>query len=686
MEEVKQNLNNLTSPDYTKIQEKPKNTKWKFFAFLLLKIAAVILLLAIILAAILGLIYYNNFKQAATLSFAAKDNLDLAVHKMVNREFDQAAELIGQANSQFQQAKELLDKVIIVRYIPYVGLQVKSVDKLLISGIDLTASGQKVVLLINDIIQPLNNESITYVSITPAQKKEILNKIVASEDLLVEVQKQIDAAGEAIDSIQEKKLIKPLRDGIIPLKTNIPIIKDLIDHSLPMLQVIPQIVGFAKPQSYLFLLQNNNELRPTGGFIGTYGILKLQDGEIQEFETDNIYNLDKSSQAILKEPAPAPIAKYLEQTNWSLRDSNWSPDFPTSAQKALYFYEAENKILADLKKAGQEIKGDSGVVVEDTIPYQPVNGVIAMTPEIIVELLKITGPITVDGVGFSADNFQEELEFQVGKKYEELGIARSERKNIIKKLADQIKIKLMSLPLHRAVDLLQLAYRSLDQKQILIYSLDADLQQLILERGWGGAIKSTDSDYLMVVDSNLGSLKTDQFMERYVSYSLNQKGNDLVAKVIITYKNNGHFDWKTTRLRSYTRVYVPLGSELISSSGAMANDKERDKQRTPGQVEVAEELGKTYFSAFISIEPQESGVLSFEYKLPVRIKDQIDKGNYGLLIQKQPGVIHNLTLALNFVKNIKSASPAEAESEWFNNTYNLVFSLTEDKQIIINLK
>lgn len=80
-----------------------------------------------------------------------------------------------------------------------------------------------------------------------------------------------------------------------------------------MLQVVPRLVGFEEPETYLFLLQNNHELRPTGGFIGTYGILKLQDGEIKEFETDNIYNLDKSTQPILQESAPEPIAIYLEQ-------------------------------------------------------------------------------------------------------------------------------------------------------------------------------------------------------------------------------------------------------------------------------------------------------------------------------------------------------------------------------------
>ncbi len=84
------------------------------------------------------------------------------------------------------------------------------------------------------------------------------------------------------------------------------------------------------------------------------------------------------------------------------------------------------------------------------------------------------------------------------------------------------------------------------------------------------------------------------------------QGDDLIGKTEITYQNNADFTWKSTRLRTYTRVYVPLGSELISSAGAMENDKIKDPQLQAGQVEAATEFGKTFFGAFISIEPHET--------------------------------------------------------------------------------
>jgi len=685
LDQNNQNLNNqIPAPDFSKIAEKPKKPYLKKAIYLVLKIILSLVIAALIFGAVMGFVYYKNIKQSYDLSLQAKADLEQALHKIINREFTNGADLIKKANAEFTQAKDSLDKVILVRQLPYIGVQAKAVDQLLIAGINLTDSGAKVVLLINDIVAPLANESITYATITPQQKKDILNKIVQSESLLVEVQKQIDDATTAIDSIPQDDLVKPLRDGIQPLKENLPKVKNLIDNSLPLLKIIPKIAGFEQPKSYLFLLQNNSELRPTGGFIGTYGILKLQDGEIKEFDTDNVYNLDRSTQSVVKEPSPWPIAKYLEQKDWALRDINWSPDFPTTAQKAIEIYDKENQVLEDLRKSGKKIIGEKGVEITNTIPYENnLYGVIAMTSEILGELLKLTGPVVAGDMVFTDTNYQDQLELMVGKLYQELNIPIAQRKGIIKNLADQIKVKLMTLPLSKLPDVLEVGFKALNQKQVLIYAQDQDIEKLVLDRGWGGEVKDTNNDYLMVIDSNMASLKTDQYVDRSINYSIQWQGQDLVAKTTITYKNKAEFTWKSTRLRTYTRVYVPLGSELIRSSGVMENDKIKDPSHQPGQVEVVQELNKTYFGAFISIEPQETGVLSFEYKLPDRIKEQINKGGYNLLIQKQPGVIPDLTLDLKFDKNIKSAAPAEEEKEWFNTSYNYSTALDADKQIFV---
>ncbi|MCX6740076.1 MAG: DUF4012 domain-containing protein [Candidatus Parcubacteria bacterium] len=680
MSDSNNNLVGLNSPDFTQIKETPKNSKYKKALFFGLKILIVLIILAIIGLGVLGLVYYNNIKQAYNLSLSAKDDLEQSLHVIINRDFKSGAKLINTAHGKLADARGLLDKVKIIKNLPYFEIQFKAVDELLIAGINLTDSGEKVVLLIEDITAPLKNESITYENLSAQQKRQILEKIVASEDMLYELQDRIDEADKAIAEIPSDKLVGPLREKFEPIRDNLPKAKMMIDNALPLLRIIPKIAGFDETKSYLFLLQNNSELRPTGGFIGTYGILKLKDGDLISFDTDNIYNLDRSTQAILKEPTPWQIAKYLEQKDWSMRDINWAPDFPTTALKSLEMYDKENKLIIELKKQGKKIIGEKGVEIKDVLPYEEnLSGVIAMTPEILGGLLKITGPVVAGNMVFTDSNYQEQLELMVGKLYQELDIPISQRKGIIKELADQIKVKLMTVPMSQVPDLLDVAFEFMNQKQILIYVKDPEIQKMVLARGWAGDVKQTEGDYLFVVDSNMAALKTDQFVKRTIKYSLAQRNGDLIAKAEIVYQNNADFTWKSTRLRTYTRVYVPSGSELVSSSGAMENDKIKDPLGQAGQVEAGSEFNKAFFGAFISIEPHETGTLTFEYKLPARIKEQIRANTYNLLVQKQPGVLPDLTLDLKFGKNIKSAVPAEPENEWFNTNYNNEIVLDGDK-------
>ena len=224
------------------------------------------------------------------------------------------------------------------------------------------------------------------------------------------------------------------------------------------------------------------------------------------------------------------------------------------------------------------------------------------------------------------------------------------------------------------------------EKHILVWSKNQELQTLINREGWGGEVISSAGDYLSVIDANLAGLKTDGVMDKKISYSFSPDAlGNLRAKVSITYKNNGTFTWKTTRYRTYTRIYVPTGSTLIRGSGMLENDKLSNPLGRPGKIDVGEEFGKTYFGAFISVEPGKEGTLSFEYTLPEKIKNQISQGLYNLLVQKQSGTIGlPLTLNLDFGKNIKQASPPEEAKEWGNGVYKLQTDLRVDRALEIS--
>jgi hypothetical protein len=220
---------------------------------------------------------------------------------------------------------------------------------------------------------------------------------------------------------------------------------------------------------------------------------------------------------------------------------------------------------------------------------------------------------------------------------------------------------------------LNIVTTSLKRSDILISVRDKSTQDILERRGWNGHTIGTEDDYLWVIDSNLGALKTDGVMDKEVIYSVDATDPaNPVATVRLRYKNNTQrIDWRYTRYQSYTRIYVPEGSELISSQGAARPD-------------VYRELGKTVFAAYWVIQPGRTGELVFRYRLPPSVAARIQTGPYRFTAQKQPGARRKLTLDLSFGKNVVRAVPGEDENEFGDAKYRYSDQWLETETFEIN--
>lgn len=572
--------------------------------------------------------------DAKQQALQGKTNLEQALEFFNVHNFEQARLNIDASNMDFRLAHKNILKMYLWRPLPWVGTQLKTVNLLLDAGINLTDAVSQSTVIAQDIVKEFaDRKNLSYAGITKTDKKMVLGKISASQPQLAQIKNKIDKAIADLDRIPNTGVTKQLADKIAPIKAQMPQIKTFGGKILPLLLNLPQLVGYPDGATYLVLLQNNDELRPTGGFIGTYGILKINNGDIDQFQTDNIYNIDDpAAKKGFSVVPPAPLVKYLNAKNWYMRDANWSPDFPTSAEKTEWFYHQEGG------------------------PEQKFDGVIATTPTYIASLLKVIGNQKVDGLTFTSENIQDMLENRVGKDYYTLGIPEPQRKSIVGQLGVQIKEELFKLPLKDLAKVGQATINALEEKQFLIYSKHPDIENQLAKNNWNAVIRQTPNDYLFVVDTNIASLKSDRVIDRKIDYTVKPEGSDLVAKLILTYKNNGYFTWKLSRLRSWTRVYVPQGSQLISVQGLMDNDR----STKPGQVETYDEFGKTVFAGFIAIEPGETRSLTYEYRLPTAISAQVYTNGYNLIVQKQAGTPGTkLGLSLEFSKKINDFSPSD---------------------------
>jgi hypothetical protein len=644
---------------------KNRKRKIKKFHKVLLWILGVFLAIFIALA-LWGIANISAAKSVYAEALAAKQSFEYAQVDIGNQDFAKAQVDLAEAHEHFIAAQKLFTRFQVYRAVPIAARQMKALDNLLQVGVNLSAGLQKLAVVGERATSVIKKDaSGSFADITPDEKRAVLQQLSESTADLHGVKADIELAVLLIDEIPETGLLTAIRTAVQPVKDQLPLLETLVYQALPAAETLPSIMGYPEEKTYLFLLQNNRELRPTGGFIGTYGILKLDAGEIAAFDTDNIYNLDSPVENIITEPSPEPIAKHTSTKNWLLRNINWSPDFPTTAQKA------ESKYY---EEGGSEHNLD---------------GVIAVTPTFIESLLELTGPITVDGIEFTKENLFETLEYQVEFGYYHQGVSDADRKEVIGDLSSELMGRLLGMQRSELPKLWETFVQNVDSKQMLIYVDDPITQELVEEQNWGGEMKHSDGDFLMVVDANLAALKTDEKMERDLSYSVSRQGNDYVGTATMHYNNTtqrvSNF---YTRYRTYTRIYLPAGSTLISAEGFLTNDV-KVNHGVPTEPTVNEEtfsrpdgstVSYTVVEGFTSIEPLEQRDLKITYTLPEKVKKQIESGKYDLYVQKQAGTIdHGLNVSIDIGRGITLTSPLDISPEHVDNRMSIQTDLTQDR-------
>lgn len=350
-------------------------------------------------------------------------------------------------------------------------------------------------------------------------------------------------------------------------------------------------------KSFLILLQNADELRPGGGFLGQYAIIKIKNGNVVSTYVEDANLLDQRIQA--KVTPPFPFYRLMKIRKWKFRDSNFSPDFPTNVEKAKYFF----------RLSGRDSKQFDGVIAVNSLVFN--------------NIFNLTGPITVPGYGgeFNSENASRKLEEIVEKIYLlNPDLDTQNRKAIIKKLAPMIMDKLATVG--NVTKIAEFFHNELKNRNVMINLTDANLQQQIASVYWDGSMpQSWGGDYLMAVDASMGALKTDHYIKREMKYDLDFTGEKPTVTLNIKYKNTAPYgDWRTSDYHAYLRIYVPKGSEFVSN-------------QMVSRIATSEEFNKTYFGFKVDVVMGREVDGTIVYTLPDNIKAE----DYKLLIQKQSG-------------------------------------------------
>lgn len=604
---------------------------YRKFAFSFLGLASMMLFI------IAGIGFFNRglkIKDAALSN--GKDayvNLAMAKEGIMSRDFQKSSFEFEKAAEEFEKISKDINSMggILVeasRFVPYFS-KISSGDHMAQAGHDLSRVGVLIgetIKSLNGIKNPLSEggESISLLKIFQNTNKNL------GEILLL-----VESAEEHLSKVNVEDLPEDKRVQFVTLRNKLSEIKNFIAGFVHNSQIFTEVLGGNGPRKYLFLFQNNQEMRATGGFIGTYGVMDIFDGRIRKFFIDGIFNPD--GQLREKVIPPAPIQKI--SAAWSLHDSNWFPDFPKSAEKASWFYE---------KTGGPTV-----------------DGVITMTPLVMQELLAITGPIEMSEYGVTVDkeNFVETIQQEVEVDYDK---ELNQPKKILADLAPKIMDKIFNA--RNFSDMAKTAnvlVKSLNEKQILIYSKNYEIEKILAKEGWSGEILDTQKDYVSVINTNINGFKTDGVIDETIEHRA-EIGADgtVVDTVTVTRHHNGgnmEKDWWNKVNANYMRVYVPKGSILLSAEGHTREfnsppldykalgfkidaqvQMEEDSTRIDEEsgTRVYEDSGKTVFANWAYVSPQETVIVKYKYQLPFKLEmNATDRpaDTYSLLAQKQSG-------------------------------------------------
>lgn len=554
---------------------------------------------AVSLVIALGLLYLGGTSGMAYAGVVREDlsataqsgitNLQLAAEHLKAQNIPEGIQALKNAEASFTDAKMQMAGLGQANlYLSGLGddnLQMVTAYKLIDVGLNISAGANT---LLTDL-----SPVLTYFKTTPATPlsqgmvTDIVGVISNNQESIGHAMTQLESGIQILASINAQAVSPEYRDLIVRAQVEANGIENAVVSLGTILQALPDILGYRSSRQYALLNQNNLELRATGGFIGSFALIDLYKGAVEKVSVDVSQRVDGQNKNSSLE-LPAPLQKVT--TSFGTRDANWYFDFAKSA--------------ATFQKLYEEAGGGTN------------DGVIAINPNVIQDLLEITGPLEVgDKQTITADNF--------------LSLALSdtpgdtEHKDLLKVLAPVLLNRLFTSTHAEATALGTSLMNNLRSKDILLYFKDKKLESALQKLNLGGSVLGGNSDYLAVVRSNLGGFKSSQSVKEIIELhpTVDLSGN-IQNHLTLEYRHTGTNKFPDGPNKEYVRLLVPTGSRLIELTGSDYGTA----------VDQAEESGKTVFGFWLTVDPGSAKTVTVTYEPKLNMG-----GEYTLLLQKQPG-------------------------------------------------
>jgi len=404
-----------------------------------------------------------------------------------------------------------------------------------------------------------------------------------------------------------------LKPRIENLENSLEDFGSMTSSILELTNLVNDLTGAGSAKTYLVLLQNNNELRPGGGFIGNFGTIEFDQGKLKNITVEDIYTID--GQLKEKIQPPKQLAEKIGIDQLYLRDSNWSPDFTLNAATARDFFK---------KETGKSV-----------------DGVIAINLTFIQNLLEKLGPVKLED--FKNEEITAQNLFDRGQYWSEVGFfpGSTNKRDFFGALSRTLVAKILDGKNFSSwLTLIQVTKNALAEKDLMLTFDNPNLATFIATHGWNQPVPPADfnptddttgtRDFLALSEANLGANKANHFLERKLAYEMTiGRDADLIAKLTITYTNNSQAEtWPAGKYVNFLRVCVPFAADLYEFKNGDNSDLKSFEVTTSGSL--------TTFATYVEVPIKSTRQVSFAYRIPKNIK--LEKTPYyHLYVQKQPG-------------------------------------------------
>lgn len=312
---------------------------------------------------------------------------------------------------------------------------------------------------------------------------------VDTERLLV-VQQELERAAATTDAPVEALLDQPL--GLVPGLVADPVRRaqrelDGMPRDLASaaagLRGVRAVLGAEQDQTLLILLENNAELRGTGGIVTVFARATVRDGKLDVGAFEEVEDVADSASQARTVPAPADYrALYgrfkADTTLW--KNTNMAADVPTSS-----------RVLAEVAALTTGVRPDA---------------ILWLDVPAIAAVLRATGPATLpDGGELSAEDVIPRLLSTAYAEAPDTDEGQGRRRAVLRSAADAVIGQVLGGdadpdPQALAEELAAMARG----RHLALWSDDPAVQADLVEGGVAGAVEAAGGDISSFVVHNLG--------------------------------------------------------------------------------------------------------------------------------------------------------------------------------------